>query len=61
MKMGFPGNYERELSGAIEGIALSHGGAVAFPVILSMNGHILHNHNHEKYHFSKVRFLCYLL
>jgi len=47
MKMGFPGNYERELSGAIEGIALSHGGAVAFPVILSMNGHILHNHNHE--------------
>lgn len=47
MKMGFPGNFERELSGAIEGIALSHGGAVAFPVILSMNGQILHNHNHE--------------
>ncbi|MCK4746446.1 MAG: aminopeptidase P N-terminal domain-containing protein, partial [Bacteroidales bacterium] len=47
MKMGFPGNYERELAGAIEGIALSHGGAVAFPVILSMNGHILHNHNHD--------------
>jgi len=47
MKMGFPGNYERELSGAIEGIALSHGGAVSFPIILSMNGQILHNHNHE--------------
>jgi Xaa-Pro aminopeptidase len=46
MKMGFPGNYERELSGAIEGIALSHGGPVSFPVILSMDGEILHNHNH---------------
>jgi len=47
MKMGFPGNYERELAGAIEGIALSHGGPVSFPVILSMDGQILHNHNHE--------------
>ncbi len=47
MKMGFPGNFERELAGAIEGIALSHGGPVSFPVILSMDGQILHNHNHE--------------
>jgi Xaa-Pro aminopeptidase len=46
MKMGFAGNFERELSGAIEGIALSHGGPVSFPVILSMNGQILHNHYH---------------
>ncbi len=46
MKMGFPGNYESELAGAIEGIALSHGGGVPFPVILSMNGQILHNHDH---------------
>ncbi len=46
MKMGFAGNFERELSGAIEGIALAHGGPVAFPVILSMNGQILHNHYH---------------
>ena len=46
MKMGFPGNFERELAGAIEGIALSHGGAVAFPVILSMDGQTLHNHYH---------------
>ena len=46
MKMAFPGNYERELSGAIEGIALSHGGPVAFPVILSMDGQTLHNHYH---------------
>ncbi len=46
MKMAFPGNYERELAGAIEGIALSHGGPVSFPVILSMDGQTLHNHYH---------------
>jgi len=46
MKMGYPGNFERELAGAVEGIALSHGGPVSFPVILSMNGQILHNHYH---------------
>lgn len=46
MKMAFPGNFERELSGAIEGIALSHGGPVSFPVILSMDGQTLHNHYH---------------
>jgi Xaa-Pro aminopeptidase len=46
MKMAFPGNFEYELSGAIEGIACSHGGHVSFPVILSMDGQILHNHSH---------------
>ena len=46
MKMGFPGNFERELAGAMEGIALSHGGPVSFPIILSMDGQILHNHHH---------------
>jgi len=46
MKMGFEGNYERELAGAIEGISLSHGGPVSFPVILSMDGQTLHNHYH---------------
>jgi Xaa-Pro aminopeptidase len=46
MKMGYPGNFERELAGAIEGIALSHGGPVSFPVILSMDGQTLHNHYH---------------
>ncbi|MDF1573001.1 MAG: aminopeptidase P family protein [Bacteroidales bacterium] len=47
MKMGFPGNFERELAGAIEGIALSHGGPVSFPIILSMDGQTLHNHDHS--------------
>jgi Xaa-Pro aminopeptidase len=46
MKMAFPGNFEYELAGAIEGIALSHGGQISFPVILSMDGQILHNHYH---------------
>jgi Xaa-Pro aminopeptidase len=47
MKMAYPGNFEYELSGAIEGIALAHGGQVSFPVILSMDGQILHNHTHD--------------
>ena len=46
MRMAFPGNFERDLAGAIEGIALSHGGPVSFPVILSMDGQTLHNHYH---------------
>ncbi|MEN8157525.1 MAG: aminopeptidase P family protein [Bacteroidota bacterium] len=46
MKMAFPGNFERELAGAIEGISLSHGGPVSFPVILSQDGQTLHNHYH---------------
>lgn len=48
MQMGFPGNFEREIAGAIEGIALSHGGPVSFPVILSMDGQTLHNHDHSQ-------------
>lgn len=48
MKMGFAGNFEREIAGAIEGIALSHGGPVSFPVILSMDGQTLHNHDHSQ-------------
>ncbi|MEZ5071194.1 MAG: aminopeptidase P family protein [Bacteroidales bacterium] len=46
MQMGFPGNVEQELVGAMEGIASSHGGPVSFPVILSMDGQTLHNHFH---------------
>jgi Xaa-Pro aminopeptidase len=46
MKMAKPGVSEQELAGAIEGIALSHANGVSFPIILSMNGEILHNHNH---------------
>jgi Xaa-Pro aminopeptidase len=46
MRMSKAGIYERDISGAIEGIALAAGGYVAFPVILSRHGEILHNHHH---------------
>jgi Xaa-Pro aminopeptidase len=46
MKMAMPGVVEQEIAGKIEGIALSGGGPVSFPVILSMNGETLHNHYH---------------
>ncbi len=47
MKMMNPGILEREVFGAVEGIALSKGSGVSFPVIFSVNGQILHNHSHE--------------
>jgi Xaa-Pro aminopeptidase len=46
MMLTRPGVFEREIAGRIEGIALSHGGNVSFPVILSVNGETLHNHYH---------------
>jgi len=47
MKMAMPGTLEQKIAGAIEGIAISNGGAVSFPIILSMNGETLHNHHHN--------------
>jgi Xaa-Pro aminopeptidase len=47
MKMAMPGVREQEIAGHIEGIALMHGGPVSFPIILSMNGQTLHNHDHS--------------
>ncbi|MCK4698901.1 MAG: aminopeptidase P N-terminal domain-containing protein, partial [Bacteroidales bacterium] len=44
MKMAMPGIVEREIAGKIEGIALSEGLGVSFPIILSINGQTLHNH-----------------
>ncbi|TVR71717.1 MAG: aminopeptidase P family protein [Marinilabiliales bacterium] len=46
MKMAMPGVYEREIAGRVEGISLSHGNPVSFPVILSVQGQTLHNHYH---------------
>jgi Xaa-Pro aminopeptidase len=46
MKMAMPGVTEQQIAGVVEGIANSGGGPVSFPVILSMNGQILHNHSH---------------
>ena len=46
MKMCRPGIKEQEIFGTIEGIALAKGGGTAFPIILSVNGQTLHNHDH---------------
>ncbi len=46
MKNARPGMYERELAGEIEGLAISLGGYISFPVILTVHGEILHNHYH---------------
>ncbi|NSW93306.1 MAG: aminopeptidase P family protein [Bacteroidales bacterium] len=47
MKMCKPGVREQEIFGTIEGIAYAGGAGPAFPVILSINGQTLHNHNHN--------------
>ncbi len=49
MKMAKSGMRESEIAGTIEGIALSHGAGVSFPVIVSVRGEILHNHSHANY------------
>jgi Xaa-Pro aminopeptidase len=46
MKMARPGVYEREIAAAIEAIAISHGGRLSFPAIVTKNGQTLHNHYH---------------
>ncbi|MFO7721602.1 MAG: aminopeptidase P family protein [Bacteroidales bacterium] len=48
MKLAVPGALEMEIAGIMEGIALKHGGAVSFPIILSQNGETLHNHDHSQ-------------
>jgi len=42
-----PGLYERDIVGAMEGIALARGVRTAFPIILSMNVHVFHNPHHD--------------
>lgn len=46
MKMAYPGVYEREIQGVLEGISVAYGNPVSFPTILSINGQTLHNHTH---------------
>jgi Xaa-Pro aminopeptidase len=48
MKLAVPGALEMNIAGIMEGIALQHGGAVSFPIILSQNGETLHNHDHSQ-------------
>ncbi|TLX77588.1 aminopeptidase P family protein [Labilibacter sediminis] len=46
MQMAHPGKTEQEITGIIEGISMSGGGIVSFPVICSVHGETLHNHYH---------------
>ncbi len=46
MKTCRPGLYEREVAGAIEGIAATFGNGVSFHSIVSQDGQTLHNHYH---------------
>ncbi|MBQ9137103.1 MAG: aminopeptidase P N-terminal domain-containing protein [Alistipes sp.] len=47
MKMCRAGVVEREIAGAIEGVALSRGGGISFTSIVSQHGETLHNHNYD--------------
>ncbi len=46
MEVTQAGVLEREIVGAIQGIALREGGQMAYPIILTVNGQTLHNHYH---------------
>lgn len=46
-RMAKPGLIEREISGAMEGIAHAFGNGPSFPIILSVRGETLHNHCHN--------------
>ncbi len=48
MKMAKTGVWEQSIAGKLEGIAVSGGGMLSFPVILSQNGETLHNHDHSQ-------------
>ena len=47
MKQAKPGRYEYQISGLMEGIALSYGMHLAFPPIVTVNGQTLHMHSHD--------------
>lgn len=47
MKMAHAGISEQAITGIIEGISMSGGGMTSFPVICSVRGETLHNHNHS--------------
>lgn len=46
MKAAAPGKKESEMAGIAQGIATGMGGGIAYGIILSVHGQILHNHHH---------------
>jgi Xaa-Pro aminopeptidase len=47
MRVARPGVAEWEVAGAVEGVALRHGGRLSFPIICSKHGETLHNHHYD--------------
>ncbi|AEE47955.1 aminopeptidase P family protein [Haliscomenobacter hydrossis] len=47
MKQTRPGIKEAQLAGIAEGIAVAGGGNLAYPIIMTVNGQVLHNHHHH--------------
>lgn len=47
MRAAKPGIVEAQLAGMVQGLAVSGGGQLAYPVILTINGQTLHNHHHH--------------
>jgi len=47
MRMARPGVVEREIAGAMEAVAISHGVRLAFPTVFSRHGETLHNPYHD--------------
>lgn len=47
MKMAQDGVMEYDISGSVEGLARKKDRLVPYPVICSINGEVLHNHNHQ--------------
>ncbi|MEJ7560592.1 MAG: aminopeptidase P family protein [Pedobacter sp.] len=46
MQMARPGMKESKIAAALQEVAMAAGGNIAYPIILTVNGHILHNHHH---------------
>lgn len=46
MEYAKPGMTEAEVTGKVHGIAVSSGGNLSYPIILTVNGQTLHNHYH---------------
>lgn len=46
MQLSRPGMTEQKVAAALQEVAITAGGNIAYPIILTINGQILHNHYH---------------
>lgn len=47
MRMAKPGVPEAQIAAAVQALPAAQGGRIAFPVIATTNGHVLHNHHYH--------------